>query len=95
MNNERRACQREPVELPLTVPGGHPALTRDISPQGVYFLVPAGVLLDRWLSLEYELPHGGLKYVAVAEVVRTEPGHDFTGIAVKLHEPHLLPSGED
>lgn len=95
MTNERRACGRESLELPISLPGGQLALTRDVSPQGMYFLVAAGTQLDHWVSLSYALPYAHLKFVAAAEVVRVEPGAQFTGIAVRLHDTKLLPVQED
>jgi len=65
-------------------------VTRDIGPGGMYFLVPAGCTVDRWLSFEYEMPETGLRFAATGEVVRTEPGPDgTTGVAVAWHSPSL------
>jgi hypothetical protein len=90
MTQERRADAREHLALRFTLPDGSPAVTRDIGPGGMYFLMPAGCTLDRWLSFEYELPETGLRFAATGEVVRTEPGPDgTTGVAVAWHSPSL------
>lgn len=81
---------REPLALRFTLPDGSPAVTRDIHPGGMYFFVPAGYTLDRWLSFEYKVPETGLRFAATGEVVRTEPQPDGTiGVAVVWHSPHL------
>jgi hypothetical protein len=95
MFQERRASAREPLALPIQLADGSPAITRDVSAQGLYFFVPSDVQLDPWLWLEYEMPQSGLKFMAAGEIVRTEAGRRFTGVAVRLHEPRLLPLYDD
>lgn len=90
MTQEQRANAREPLALQFTLPDGNPAVTRDIGPGGMYFLMPAGCAVDRWLSFEYEMPETGLRFSATGEVVRTEPGPDgATGVAVAWRSPSL------
>ena len=90
MTHERRANAREPLALHFTLPDGSLAVTRDIGPGGMYFFMPAGSVLERWLSFEYEMPDTGLRFSAAGEVVRTEPGPDgSTGVAVAWHSPTL------
>ena len=90
MTHERRAGARAPLALQFTLPDGSPAVTRDIGPGGMYFLMPAGCSVDRWLSFEYEMPETGLRFSATGEVVRTEPGPaGSTGVAVAWHSPSL------
>ena len=90
MTQERRANARERLALRFTLPDGSPAVTRDIGPGGMYFSMPAGCVLERWLSFEYETPETGLRFRATGEVVRIEPGPDgTTGVAVAWHSPSL------
>lgn len=90
MAQDQRANPREAHTLRFTLPDGSPAVTRDIGPGGMYFLMPAGCTLDRWLSFEYEMPETGLRFRATGEVVRTEHGPDgTTGVAVAWHSPSL------
>lgn len=90
MLRDRRASARQPLTLPLELACGTPALTRDISAHGLYFFVPGEVALDRWLTLEYEVPESEVRFVAAGEVLRTEPDDERTGVAVRLHGPRLV-----
>lgn len=91
MLKDRRASVREPLAIPIRLADGSPAMTRDISTDGLYLYVQAGAVLASWLSLEYEMPEAGLRFTAAGQVVRTEAGRDFTGVAIRLHQPRLLP----
>lgn len=92
MPPERRASVREPLTLHFMLEDGSPAVTRDISAHGLYFTVPDGTVLARWLAIEYSLPETGLRFVATAEVVRTDPAPPGPmGVAVRWHAPQLLP----
>ena len=90
MTQEQRANAREPLALRFTLPDGSPAVTRDIGPDGIYFLMPVGCRLDRWLSFEYEVPETGLRFFAAGEVVRIERRPDGrTGVAIAWRSPSL------
>ena len=92
MLRERRASAREPLTLQFTLEDGSPAVTRDISAHGLYFLMPAGIALASWLALDFTMPEAGLRFTAAGEVVRTEPaGPGQTGVAIRWHAPRLLP----
>ena len=90
MTHERRSNARELIALRFTLPDASPAVTRDVGPGGMYFLMPAGCTVARWLSFEYEMPETGLRFAATGEVVRTEPLPDgTTGVAVAWHATSL------
>lgn len=78
------------MTLPLELACGTPAITRDISTHGLYFFVPGEVALERWLTLEYDVPDAQVRFVAAGEVIRTERDDDRTGVAVRLHGPRLV-----
>lgn len=88
---ERRASPREPLNLPITLAGGASAQTRDVSEHGLFLYVPRGSVVDEWLSFEFAIADAGLKFDAVGEVVRIEPGLLQVGVAIRLHRPRLVP----
>jgi len=93
MTQEQRAAARVHLALRFVLPDASPAVTRDIGPGGMYFYMPAGCQLDRWLLFEYEMPETGLRFSAAGEVVRTEPGPDgSTGVAIAWRSPSLRPA---
>jgi hypothetical protein len=90
MTQEQRANPREPIALRFTLPDGRPAVTRNIGAGGMYFVMPSGGPLNRWLLFGYEMSGTGLRFCATGEVVRTEHGRDgTTGVAVAWHSPSL------
>lgn len=91
MNPERRATPREPLAVPIVLEDGSTAVTRNISAAGLFVLLPPGRVLDQWFSFEYDLPQAGLKFAATGEVVRTELAPAGVGVAVRLHDSHLVP----
>jgi hypothetical protein len=91
MTRELRAHPREKLSLRVLLADGSTAVTRDLSMCGMYVEVPLGSRVDDWVSFEFAMPETGLKYVATGQVVRVEPGIDGIGIALKLHEPQLIP----
>jgi hypothetical protein len=91
MTMERRAKPRDSISLPIVLADGTTATTRNLSEDGIYFLVSPGVEVDDWLSFEFAAPQLGLRFLAAGEVLRREPGPDGTGIAMRLHGPRLFP----
>ncbi|WBY02596.1 PilZ domain-containing protein [Ramlibacter tataouinensis] len=87
---ERRASPREPLSLPITLAGDGTAMTRDISEHGLFLYVPRGSAVAEWLSFEFAVPQVRLKFDAVGEVVRIEPGIGHVGVAIRLHRPRLV-----
>lgn len=94
MTRELRAHPRETLSLRILLADGSTATTRDLSTEGLYVIVPAGSQVDDWVSFEFEIPETGLRYVATGQVVRVEQGPDGTGVALKLHEPELVPASQ-
>ncbi len=88
---ERRASPREPLSLPIILTGDGTALTRDISEHGLFLYVPSDASVAEWLSFEFAVPQSRLKFDAVGEVLRIEPGIGHVGVAIRLHRPRLVP----
>lgn len=88
---DRRTSAREPLTLPITLASGDTAVTRNISEHGLFLEVPRGSLVEEWLAFEFAVPSAGLKFHAVGEVVRIEPGFAQLGVAIRLHGPRLVP----
>lgn len=86
---ERRACKRETLQLHLRLADGSTARTRNVCEKGLYVVLPHGVRIDDWISLELTLPSGRLHVCAFGEVLRTEQMDDGTGIAMRLHGTQL------
>ena len=82
MFTEQRADPREPLELPLKIGGGPPAVTRDISASGMYLEISGWHELDGWVVFEMHLANSGFKFTAEGLVVRVEHSEGKTGIAV-------------
>lgn len=91
MTTERRAAPRESIDLPIILADGTTARTRNLSRNGIFFLISPGAHVDDWLSFEFAAPQVKLRFVAAGEVVRREPGPGSTGIALRLHGQRLLP----
>lgn len=91
MHQEQRADPREPLALPITLGDGTQAVTRDIGPEGLYFLMPAGKTIDDWVALAFEMPRARLKFTAAGEVVRIDRHEHCTGVALRLHGARLVP----
>jgi hypothetical protein len=88
---DRRQGTREPITLRLALDQGVEALTRDIGPQGLYFHMPFGHVLDTWVRVELDLADAGLHLSALGEVMRLERTPQGIGVALRLHRQHLHP----
>lgn len=82
---DRRQEVREQIALRIMLASGSVALTRDLSPHGIYFHTPLDQFIDEWMHLEFDLDHGGLRVTALGEVLRIERGASFIGVAMRLH----------
>jgi hypothetical protein len=88
---EQRIENRESVALPLRLGDGINAVTRDISPSGMYLEIRGDAEIGTKLFFEMDLADARMKFTAEGHVVRLEHRDGFTGIAVKLVSPRLEP----
>jgi hypothetical protein len=86
---EQRVEPREAVALPLKLGDGTRAVTRDISPSGMYLEMRGEPDLSGMLLFEMDLKEARMKFTAEGHIVRLERHAGFIGIAVKLHSPRL------
>jgi hypothetical protein len=91
MFRERRLEPREPVALPLKLGDGCSAMTRDISPSGMYLKILGHRLIDGVFYFEMNLAEAHMKFSAEGQIVRLERRDGYTGVAVKLISPRLEP----
>jgi hypothetical protein len=89
MFEEQRAEPREQLALPVKVAGGAQAVTRDISPSGMYVEIRGDHDLGGTLFFEMHLEEAKVKFTSEGRIIRLEHGDGFTGIAVKLLSPQL------
>jgi hypothetical protein len=90
---ERRTELRQVVELAVRLPDGVRALTRDVSPSGLFVETDRASrlyeLVDLWIALD--TGWGELAFHARAEVVRLEAAALGPGIGVRFVDSHLAP----
>lgn len=86
---EQRREPRERLELPVELGAGVRAVTRDISPSGMYLEVRGSPAPDGTLFFEMHLEEARMKFTAEGHIVRVDHGDGFTGIAVRLVSPRL------
>jgi hypothetical protein len=90
MFEEHRSEPRESLALPVKLIGGGEAVTRDISPSGMYLEIRGDSDFgDSTLFFEMHLEEARMKFTAEGKVVRVEHLDGRTGIAVKLVSPRL------
>jgi len=78
-----------PLALHLQVCDVLQAVTRDVSPSGLYFQVPGNHALEGTLFFEMDLEEANMKFTAEGTIVRVEHRDGFTGVAVKLFDRRL------
>lgn len=86
---EQRSEPRETLALPVKLADGAQALTRDISPSGMYLELQGSHDVAGPLHFEMHLEHPRMRFTAEGRVVRIEHHEGHTGIAVKLLSPRL------
>jgi hypothetical protein len=89
MFRERRLEPREPVALPLKLADGCSAITRDISPSGMYLRILGERTIEGIVYFEMDLAEAQMRFSAEAQIVRIERKDGHTGIAVRLISPRL------
>lgn len=93
MFDEQRGEPRESVALPLRMGDGSAAVTRDISPSGMYLEIRGMHQLDGSVFFEMDLEEARMKFTAEGRIIRIEHRDGHTGIAVRLVSPRLEPIG--
>jgi hypothetical protein len=86
---EQRCEPRETLVLPVRLAGGAQALTRDISPSGMYLELQGSHEVVGPLFFEMQIDQPRMKFTAEGRVVRVEHHDGNTGIAVMLLSPRL------
>lgn len=91
MSEQKRRQQRVPSAIPFTLDDGSGAITRDLSPSGVYFETEGEIAVGSLLhfSLEFDNPSGDLLFQCVARVVRVQPEDGKLGVGAQFVESHL------
>jgi hypothetical protein len=90
MFEEHRREPRESLALPVKMTGDVHAITRDISPSGMYLEIRGNPgELEGALFFEMHLEEAKMKFTSEGRIVRVEQHDGFTGIAVKLVSPKL------
>ena len=86
---EKRIDPRVAMSLPLRVGSDTDAITRDISPSGLYFEVGGRHEFEGLLFFEMNLEESNMKFTAEGTITRVEHRAGFTGVAVRLVAGHL------
>ena len=91
MSHQKRRHQRVPSAIPFTLDDGSDAITRDLSPSGVYFETEGRVAVGSVVrfSLQFDNPSGDLLFLCVARVVRVRDENGKLGIGAEIVESHL------
>ncbi|HTH77452.1 MAG TPA: PilZ domain-containing protein [Ramlibacter sp.] len=90
MFEEHRREPRESLAMPVKLAGGVDAITRDVSPSGMYLEIRGNPgEIEGALFFEMHLEEAKMKFTSEGRIVRIEQHDDFTGIAVKLLSPKL------
>lgn len=86
---EQRFEPREPLELPIRFADGVEAVTRDISPSGMYLEIRGDHLIGGTVFFEMDLADANMRFKAEGRIVRLEHREGVTGIALRLVSPRL------
>lgn len=89
MFEEHRVEPREHLELPIKLGDGSHAMTRDISPTGLFFEMDGERAIAGLVDFEMHLREAGMKFTSVGVIVRVEHRAGKTGVAVRLMTPRL------
>jgi hypothetical protein len=91
MSEQRRRQQRVPSAIPFTLDDGSGAVTRDLSPSGVFFETEGELAVGSVVrfALEFDNPSGDLLFQCVAQVVRVRHQNGKLGVGAEIIESHL------
>ncbi len=90
---EQRIEPREPLQLPLRLGDGVEAVTRDISPSGMYLEIRGDHLIGGTVFFEMDLAEAHMRFSAEGRIVRLEHRDGVTGVALRLIAPRLESTG--
>ena len=107
MSQQSRRHQRVPSAIAFTLDDGSDAITRDLSPSGVYFETDGQMAVGSVVrfSLQFDNPSGDLLFSCAARVVRIREESGRLGIGAEIvesrlerkdraaHRPTLVPAG--
>ena len=91
MSAQRRRHQRVSSAIPFSLDDGSGAITRDLSPTGIYFETD-GVLTvgsEIRFSLQFDNPSGDLLFQCVARVVRVRSENGKLGVGAQIVESQI------
>lgn len=86
---EQRVEPREKLALAVQIGDNLRAVTRDISPSGMYLEVRGDHELGGTLLFEMHLDEAHMKFTSEGCIVRIEHRDGLTGMAVRLLSPRL------
>jgi len=95
MSLQKRRHQRVPSAIPFILDDGSDAITRDLSPSGVYFETEGRVTVGSVVhfSLQFDNPSGDLLFVCAARVARIRAEEGKLGIGAEIIESRLERKG--
>jgi len=91
MSEQKRRHERVASAIAFSLEDGTTAITRDISPSGVYFESDGGLAVGTVLrfDLGFDSASGGLMLRCVARVVRVNQENGKNGVAAEIIESRL------
>jgi hypothetical protein len=89
MFEEQRVEPRERLALPLKLGDGTPAVTRDVSATGLFFVTDGEYAMEGLVDFEMHLLEARMKFTSIGRIIRLEFSDGRTGVAVRLMNPRL------
>lgn len=89
MFEEQRVEPRERLALPLKLGDGTPAVTRDVSATGLFFVTEGEYTIEGLVDFEMHLLEVRMKFTSAGRIIRLEYSDGRTGVAVRLMNPRL------
>ena len=91
MGEVQRKSERVRTTVPVSIDGKRLGLTRDVSPQGIFFESTAEMRQgdEVHLSLEFDTPTAKLDFHCEGVIVRVESKDGKRGVAVKIIDSRL------
>jgi len=91
MSHQKRQHQRVPSAIPFILDDGSEAITRDLSPSGVYFETEGQLAVGSVVrfSLQFDNPSGDLLFLCTARVVRIREENGKLGFGAEIVDSRL------
>jgi hypothetical protein len=92
MAKEPRRSQRVGASIPVRLDNSAAGVTRDISPNGVYFVIDEKLESGQTIrfTMEFDDPGGGVLHLdCIGRIVRIEENGGKAGVAVAIVESRL------